>query len=60
MINISKNTQTQILESVKKGDYICFNNGKKGEVIAIQVLEHSTQKEYYYKIKNDGVVLVIK
>ncbi|WP_316738897.1 hypothetical protein [Pedobacter aquatilis] len=59
MINISKYTKASVLDRVKKGDIISFDK-KFGEVIAIQVLKHSTQNEYYYKIKNDGVVLVIK
>ncbi|MFC4210171.1 hypothetical protein ACFOWA_03190 [Pedobacter lithocola] len=60
MIHVSKNTNAAILDRVKKGDVISFANGKSGEVLAVQILEHSTQKEYYYKIKNDGIVLVIK
>ncbi|RNL54594.1 hypothetical protein [Pedobacter jejuensis] len=60
MIHISKNTKSTDLERVKKGDTISFDNGKSGEVTAVQILEHSTQKKYYYKIKNDGIVLVIK
>jgi len=59
MINISKDTKASVLDRVKKGDIIRYDK-KFGEVIAIQVLKHNTQNEYYYKIKNDGVVLVIK
>lgn len=59
MINISKNTKASVLDRVKKGDIISYDK-KFGEVVAIQVLKHETQNEYYYKIKNDGVVLVIK
>ena len=60
MINISKNTNTYVLEAVRKGDYICLDNGKRGEVVDIQILKHNTQNEYFYKIKNDGIILVIK
>ena len=59
MINISKHTKAAVLDRVKEGDIISYDK-KFGEVVAIQVLKHSTQNEYYYKIKNDGVVLVIK
>lgn len=59
MINISKHTKTSVLDRVKKGDIISYDK-KFGEVVAIQVLKHNTQNEYYYKIKNDGVVFVIK
>jgi len=60
MINISKNTKPSVLDNVKRGDYISLDNGKEGEVIAVQVLEHGNQKQYYYKMKNEGVVLIIK
>ncbi|WP_316831957.1 hypothetical protein [Pedobacter aquatilis] len=60
MINISKNTHAVVLDNVKKGDFVRCESGKMGEVVAVQVLAHNTQKEYFYKIKDEGVILIIK
>lgn len=60
MIHLTKYTLRKDLDRIKKGDTVCDDNGKSGEVEAIQVLKHNTQKEYYYKLKNDGVIYLIK
>lgn len=60
MVNVSNETQIGELERIKEGDVICYKNGKSGEVVAVQVLEGITHKKYFYKIKDDGVVLIIK
>lgn len=60
MIYVSNETQIGVLERIKKGDMICYKNGKSGEVVSIQVLQGISQRKYFYKIKNNGVVFIIK
>ncbi|WP_316798225.1 hypothetical protein [Pedobacter frigidisoli] len=60
MKKLTKRSSTQDLESVKAGDKIADDTGKKGEVSNIEVLERKTEKQYYYKLKGDGTILVIK
>ncbi|KLT67343.1 hypothetical protein [Pedobacter sp. BMA] len=60
MKKLTKKTSTQELEEVKKGDKIADDTGKKGEVSAIEVLQKREEKQFYYKLKGDGTILVIK
>ncbi|NTD99192.1 hypothetical protein G6M26_47765 [Agrobacterium tumefaciens] len=60
MKNINKKSSTQQLEEVKQGDIIKDETGKIGEVENIEVISRKNETQYYYKIKNDGTVLVIK
>ncbi|RZK21205.1 MAG: hypothetical protein EOO86_01840 [Pedobacter sp.] len=60
MKNISKKSSTKELNEVKEGDIIKDDTGKKGEVQDIEVLNRKKETQYYYKIKNDGTILVIK
>jgi len=60
MKNVNKKTSSKVLDEVKKGDIIKDDTGKKGEVEDIEVLNRKQETQYYYKIKNDGTILVIK
>ncbi|GGE46466.1 hypothetical protein EV200_104355 [Pedobacter psychrotolerans] len=60
MINVNKKSSTQQLDEVKQGDIIKDETGKIGEVENIEVISRKNETQYYYKIKNDGTVLVIK
>lgn len=60
MKKLTKRSSIQELENVKAGDKVADDTGKKGEVSNIEVLERKTEKQYYYKLKGDGTILVIK
>lgn len=60
MKNINKKSSSKELNEVKEGDIIKDDTGKKGEVEDIEVLNRKKETQYYYKIKNDGTILVIK
>ena len=60
MKKINKNSSANELEAVKEGDVIRDDTGKQGIVSNIEVLERKKEKQYYYKLKNDGTILVIK
>lgn len=60
MKNVNKKTSSKVLDDVKEGDLIRDDTGKKGEVEQIEILNRKKEKQYYYKIKDDGTILVIK
>ncbi|AZI27583.1 MAG: hypothetical protein EOO44_18640 [Flavobacterium sp.] len=60
MKNVNKKSSTKELNEVKEGDIIKDDTGKKGEVADIEILNRKKETQYYYKIKNDGTILVIK
>lgn len=60
MKKLTKNSSREELESVKEGDNIKDDTGKQGEVTKIEILKRRLEKQYYYKLKNDGTILVIK
>ncbi|KQN35239.1 hypothetical protein OQZ33_20700 [Pedobacter sp. MC2016-05] len=60
MKNVNKKTSSKVLDDVKEGDLIKDDTGKKGEVEQIEILDRKKEKQYYYKIKDDGTILVIK
>ena len=60
MKNINKKSSSKELNEVKEGDIIKDDTGKKGEVEDIEVLNRKKETQYYYKIKNNGTILVIK
>jgi len=60
MKKIDKNTSKNDLEAIKKGDEIKDDTGKQGKVSEIEILDRPKEKQYYYKLKNDGTILVIK
>ena len=60
MKNVNKKTSTKDLDEVKEGDLIKDDTGKTGEVEDIEILNRKKETQYYYKIKNDGTILVIK
>lgn len=60
MKKLTKNSSEKELENVKEGDNIQDDTGKQGEVSQIEILERRREKQYYYKLKNDGTILVIK
>ncbi|QNN40180.1 hypothetical protein [Pedobacter roseus] len=60
MKQLTKNSTKEELESIRKGDTIKDDTGKQGEVAQIEILTRRQEKQYYYKLKNDGTILVIK
>ncbi|MGN7985866.1 hypothetical protein ACTJKC_00920 [Pedobacter sp. 22226] len=60
MKQLTKNSSKEELESIRKGDTIRDDTGKQGEVDQIEILTRRQEKQYYYKLKNDGTILVIK
>lgn len=60
MKNVNKKKSSKVLDDVKEGDLIKDDTGKKGEVEQIEILNRKKEKQYYYKIKDDGTILVIK
>jgi len=60
MKKLTKNSSKEDLESVKTGDTIKDDTGKQGVVTAVEILSRKFEKQYYYKLKNDGTILVIK
>lgn len=60
MKKITKNSSEEELNNVKEGDNIEDDTGKHGEVTQIEILNRKHEKQYYYKLKNDKTILVIK
>jgi len=60
MKKVTPMSPPQALNEVKIGDEIEDNTGKRGEVADIEVIHYNMEDHYYYKIKNDGTILVIK
>lgn len=60
MKKIGKKSSIQQLEEVKQGDLIKDDTGKLGEVETVEILNRKTETQYYYKLKDDGTILVIK
>ncbi len=60
MKRVSILTSREELADVKKGDEIEDNMGKGGEVAEVEVIHYNSEDFYYYKIKDDGTILIIK
>ncbi|WP_029288674.1 hypothetical protein [Pedobacter sp. R20-19] len=60
MKKVNKRSSMQQLNEVEQGDIIKDETGKTGEVESIEVINRKKETQYYYKIKDDGTVLVIK
>jgi len=60
MKKVTPMSSAQALNEVKVGDQVEDNTGKRGEVANIEVIHYNKEDHYYYKIKNDGTILVIK
>lgn len=60
MKKVTKKSSEIELDEIKEGDDIKDDTGKRGEVENIEVLERKKGKQYYYKLKDDGTILVIK
>ena len=60
MKKLTKTSSRQELENVKEGDQIKDDTGKQGEVSNIEILQRNNEKQFYYKLKKDGTILVIK
>ncbi|WP_421939065.1 hypothetical protein [Pedobacter sp.] len=60
MKKVTRNTSNADLESIQEGDQIKDDTGKAGEVENIEILNRHKEKQFYYKLKNDGTILVIK
>jgi len=60
MKKLNKNSSKEDLENIKTGDTVKDDTGKQGEVANIEILNRRFEKQYYYKLKNDGTILVIK
>ena len=60
MKKLTRNSSEKELDNVKEGDNIQDDTGKQGEVAHIEILKRRIEKQYYYKLKNDGTILVIK
>lgn len=57
---VNSNTPTWELERIKEGDIITLHNGKFGEVSKIQIINSGSQKKYFYKLKNDGTIFILR
>lgn len=60
MKRLTKKSSIQQLDDVKQGDLIKDDTGKAGEVENIEVLTRKVETQYYYKLKDDGTILIIK
>ena len=60
MKKLNKKSSAQQLDDVKQGDLIKDDTGKAGEVENIEILNRKKETQYYYKLKHDGTILVIK
>ena len=60
MKKVTPQTPRHDLENVKEGDNTEDNTGKKGQVSDIEVIKYDKENHYYYKIKEDGTILIIK
>ncbi|MBC6112581.1 hypothetical protein ACFOG5_23805 [Pedobacter fastidiosus] len=60
MKKLGKNSSNKDLENVKEGDAIKDDTGKQGEVEVVEILKRKHESQYYYKLKDDGTILVIK
>jgi len=60
MKRLTKKSSIQQLDDVKQGDLIKDDTGKAGEVENIEVINRKVETQYYYKLKDDGTILIIK
>ncbi|MFC3563386.1 hypothetical protein [Pedobacter jamesrossensis] len=60
MKEVNQNTSAHELDSIREGDQISVRNGKTGEVEKIQIVCAKGQKQYFYKLKNDGTIFIVK
>lgn len=60
MKKLNKKSSIQQLNDVKQGDLIKDDTGKTGEVENIEILNRKKETQYYYKLKDDGTILIIK
>ena len=60
MKRLNKKSSIQQLDDVKQGDLIKDDTGKAGEVENIEVLTRKVETQYYYKLKDNGTILIIK
>ncbi|MFW0717823.1 hypothetical protein [Pedobacter sp. N23S346] len=60
MKKLNKKSSIQQLDDVKQGDLIKDDTGKTGEVENIEILNRKKETQYYYKLKDDGTILIIK
>jgi len=60
MKKVTQKTSKQELEDIKKGDIIQDSTGKGGEVEDVDKLSYNNGEHYYYKIKHDGTILIVK
>lgn len=59
MKKLTPKTSRHVLDEVKKGDEIEDNTGKRGEVTDIEIIHYNKESHYYYKIREDGTILII-
>lgn len=60
MKKVNWNTPAWELDCIREGDFISIHNGKCGEVTKIQIIHSGSQKQYFYKLKNDGTIFIIR
>lgn len=60
MKEVNQSTPARELDSIREGDRIRVRSGKTGEVERIQIVCTKGQKQYFYKLKNDGIVFIIR
>ncbi|WP_231459682.1 MULTISPECIES: hypothetical protein [unclassified Pedobacter] len=60
MIEVNHNTPSHELDNIKEGDRICYKHGKLGLVEKIQVILSKGRRKYFYKLKNDKILFLIR
>ena len=60
MKEVNQNTPARELDRIREGDQIKVYRGKTGEVERVQIVCSKGQRQYFYKLKNDGSVFIIR
>jgi len=60
MIEVNQNTPSCQLDNIQEGDQICYKHGKFGLVEKIQIIFSKGRKKYFYKLRNDKTIFVMK
>ena len=60
MIEVNHNTPSHQLDNIQEGDQICYKHGKFGLVEKIQIILSKGRKKYFYKLKNDRTIFVMR
>ncbi|RNL52427.1 hypothetical protein [Pedobacter jejuensis] len=60
MKEVNQYSSVNDLDNIREGDIIKHRNGKTAIVVKIQIVCAKGQKQYFYKLKNEGTIFIAK